>query len=195
MFSGRIEIQLLSLPGSLSLEHLQPGLGVYNQMTKGCIQGSVCGPTFWNLILDELLEIELPSGCHIQAYVDDVILLVKGKDMKAVETAANTALTSIERWGSEVKLMFSPAKTQRINFTPGCKIAQLKMGRKPITIEPHIKLLGVIIDRNLNFMKYVKYIIQKVTEIFRNLCKFVLVFLSLTGTDDENITIVHVIQT
>ena len=48
-------------------------------MTKGCVQGSVCGPTFWNIILDELLEMPLPEGCHIQAFADDVLLLVSGR--------------------------------------------------------------------------------------------------------------------
>jgi hypothetical protein len=38
---------------------------------KGCIQGSVLGPLFWSLIIDPLLQTEIPADCHTQAYVDD----------------------------------------------------------------------------------------------------------------------------
>ncbi|XP_060801061.1 uncharacterized protein LOC132901903 [Amyelois transitella] len=37
----------------------------------------------------------------------------------------------------------------------------------------HIKILGVIIDSKLNFIQHVKYVINKATKIFKNLCKFV----------------------
>ena len=53
-------------------------------MSKGCVQGSVCGPTFWNLVLDELLCVQLPAGCHLQAYADDVMLLVDAKSKDEV---------------------------------------------------------------------------------------------------------------
>ena len=76
-------------------------------MTKGCVQGSVCGPTFWNLVLDELLDVPLPKGCYIQAFADDVLLLVSGKDTIEVEAATNDALKSIFDWGASVKLSFS----------------------------------------------------------------------------------------
>ena len=59
-------------------------------VTKGCIQGSVCGPTFWNVILDSLLRINLPEGCHIQAYADDVMLLVVGDDAASVQKSEQT---------------------------------------------------------------------------------------------------------
>ncbi|CAH2054267.1 unnamed protein product, partial [Iphiclides podalirius] len=35
---------------------------VNKKMSRGCVQGSVCGPTLWNLILEELLNINLPDG-------------------------------------------------------------------------------------------------------------------------------------
>lgn len=76
-------------------------------MTQGCVQGSICGPTFWNLILDELLEQRLPYGCHLQAYADDVMLLVEGKTASDIEERANDALAIIQAWGERVKLEFS----------------------------------------------------------------------------------------
>ena len=146
---------------------------VTKPMTKGCVQGSVCGPTFWNLILDSLLETRLPDGCYMQAYADDVFLLVEGKDSHAVELAANSALSIIQEWGVGVKLTFSPAKTQGISFTPGSKNISLFIDSEAVPILPTMKLLGVMLDSQLNFTHHAKYIIAKVTKTFRRLCLFV----------------------
>lgn len=41
---------------------------------KGCVQGSVGGPTFWNLFLDSLLHRLTSEGVYCQAFADDVVL-------------------------------------------------------------------------------------------------------------------------
>ncbi|GBP65876.1 Retrovirus-related Pol polyprotein from type-1 retrotransposable element R1 [Eumeta japonica] len=43
--------------------------------SKGCIQGSIAGPTFWNLVLDSLLRELEDLGVYVQAFVDDVVLM------------------------------------------------------------------------------------------------------------------------
>ena len=162
-------------------------------VTKGCIQGSVCGPTFWNIILDGLLKESLPQGCHIQAYADDVMLLGTGKNMGSVQTKLNDALRTIHAWGRTVKLTFSPAKTYGISFTAGSKKIKLEMDATPVTMMGEIKLLGVIIDWRLSFINHVKYVITKVTKIFKNLCKFVR---PTWGVSASNVEIInrHVIE-
>ena len=162
-------------------------------MTKGCIQGSVCGPTFWNLILDELLDVTLPPGCHIQAYADDVMLLVERTSATDVETTVNSALDRILRWGESVKLTFSSAKTQAIAFTQKAKSASIVMNGQNVYFTPTIKLLGVIIDTNLSFVKHVRHVIAKVTSTFKLLCKFIR---PTWGVHSENAAIIyrHVIE-
>ncbi|CAK1554374.1 unnamed protein product [Leptosia nina] len=69
--------------------------------TIGCIQGSACGPILWNIIINDLLNnIALPSGCAIQAYADDVLLIASAKDLPTLEYAVNTALENIRLWGN-----------------------------------------------------------------------------------------------
>ncbi|GBP96828.1 Putative 115 kDa protein in type-1 retrotransposable element R1DM [Eumeta japonica] len=41
--------------------------GVQKGNFKGCIQGSIAGPTFWNLILDSLLRELGELGVYVQA--------------------------------------------------------------------------------------------------------------------------------
>ena len=142
-------------------------------MTRGCVQGSVCGPTFWNLILDELLETPMPEGCLIQAFADDVLLIVQGKNAVSVQDAANRALTMISEWGTSVKLAFSPNKTKAVAFTTQATRTILSMDGVHIPFEDSFKLLGVTIDRKLKFTQHVRIVLQKASNIFKNLCKFV----------------------
>ncbi|CAG4959997.1 unnamed protein product [Parnassius apollo] len=65
------------------------GRRVIKTMSKGCIQGSTCGPVLWNIILDELLDARLPAGFHIQAFADDVLLVVTAASVGELENAAN----------------------------------------------------------------------------------------------------------
>ncbi|XP_072948356.1 uncharacterized protein [Epargyreus clarus] len=86
-------------------------------LSRGCIQGSVLGPIFWNIILDELLNSELPPTCHLQAYADDLLLIVSANSVSKIETDANDALKVITEWGRRVKLEFAASKTQAISFS------------------------------------------------------------------------------
>ncbi|KAL0858960.1 hypothetical protein ABMA27_010820 [Loxostege sticticalis] len=141
--------------------------------TKGCVQGSVCGPMFWNIILDELLETELPHGAHIQAFADDVLLIVEAPTVESVQRTTNEALQTILDWGREAKLTFGPTKTQAIAFTAPSNSAKIVMDRVPIPFASEIKLLGVMIDAKLKFIAHSKYIIAKATKLFKRLSLFV----------------------
>jgi ribonuclease HI len=143
------------------------------QTTKGCIQGSACGPMLWNIILDELLTISLPAGASIQAFADDVLLIVRAKTAGEVESVINQCLAAIDAWGTSVKLAFGPEKTQGISFTPQSKGIAIAMGGSPIPVVAEMKLLGVVIDDKLRFISHARYILGKATKIFHRLCLFV----------------------
>ncbi|KAL0818007.1 hypothetical protein ABMA28_008549 [Loxostege sticticalis] len=156
--------------------------------SKGCVQGSVCGPMFWNIILDELLEAELPHGAHIQAFADDVLLVVEAPTAETIQRITNEALQTILDWGREAKLTFGPSKTQAIAFTASSNTAQIVMDRVSIPFSSEIKLLGVIIDARLKFIAHSKYIIAKATKIFKRLSLFVR---PTWGAHPENVAIVY----
>lgn len=143
------------------------------QMTRGCVQGSVCGPTLWNLILDELLLLNLPKGCYIQAYADDVLLITHSKDINTAETITNTALQQIIDWGKEVKLTFGPTKTQCMAFTRKASKCKIYIENVRIEFVHQFKYLGVIIDDKLRFIKHTEYIIDKAKKLFNKLSIYI----------------------
>lgn len=142
-------------------------------MTKGCIQGSVCGPTFWNLIVEELLAVSLPRNVHIQAFADDILLIVAGDTAVAVERACAEALAAVSAWGATHKLTFSLEKTQYIAFTK--KVSEIKVVMNNVELNrlKNIKLLGVIIDERLSFFAHIRHAIQKATRVYKALCLYV----------------------
>lgn len=157
-------------------------------MSKGCIQGSVCGPTMWNLLLDELLGIQLPSGCHIQAFSDDILLVITHPHLDQIESLTNQILTQITTWGKKVKLDFSPQKTQLIGFTNKTKNCKIIMNNHPIKHLKEIKYLGIIIDNKLKFIKHSEYIIEKSKKLFNKLTTFIR---PTWGIHPENVKIIY----
>ncbi|CAG5058515.1 unnamed protein product [Parnassius apollo] len=145
------------------------GRRVTKTMSKGCIQGSTYGPVLWNIILDELLDVRLPAGCHIQAFGNDVDTAASVGELGS---AANLALHHIVDYGKSVKLAFGPTKTKLIAFTPKAKVASINMDGHRLSFVPEVKLLGVILDEKVNFGKHVKHLINKAVRIFNTLCMY-----------------------
>lgn len=70
------------------------GVQVSRESSKSCVQGSILGPTFWNLILDSLLEKLESAGVYCQAFADDVVLVFSGKEIGPLQETANRSKIS-----------------------------------------------------------------------------------------------------
>lgn len=128
------------------IELTYAGSKISKTMTKGCIQGAVCGPTFWNVILDQLFSVGLPNGCYLQAFADDVLLIGRHKNINRLKENIEEALAIIDAWGRFNKLIFGPEKTQLIAFTPAARKIGVTMNGVTFVAIQAIKLLGVIIE-------------------------------------------------
>ena len=52
------------------------------KVTKGCPQGSCCGPGLWNVLYNALLDLEFTSHTKAIAFADDVAILT-GNDIRS----------------------------------------------------------------------------------------------------------------
>jgi ribonuclease HI len=139
---------------------------IKQDQTQGCIQGSTCGPTLWNIALDSLLTILLPHNTHIQAFADDVLILIAAKDTDELELKTNSVLQKVNSWGEDVKLTFSDIKTN-IMFINKRKIRtpEIQWKGKPKELVDSFKILGIILDRHINWAKHVDYICKKAAQM------------------------------
>ena len=90
---------------------------VKREVVKGNPQSGILSPFLWSCVLNSLL-LELRSrGFYVQAYADDLAVLVTGGDMLWVRGMAQKAINIAANWASEQELQFSSKKTEIVLFT------------------------------------------------------------------------------
>ena len=149
------------------------GVTLEKVTSRGCIQGSIAGPLFWNIILDDLLASDLGAGVEIRAFADDVLLIVGGAGIDEVQRAANHALRLVSNWGDRVKLHFSEEKTNAMLITRRRKfvLPQIIMKGKSLPLVGSFKILGVTIDSKLNWSQHISSVCARAAEVAKLLMR------------------------
>ena len=71
---------------------------VERQAKRGCPEGSILGPNFWNLVMNGLLrQLEEPPNTQPIAYADDLVILIPGNSRRALEERRAAAIEILEK--------------------------------------------------------------------------------------------------
>ncbi|KAI2795347.1 hypothetical protein BLOT_016795 [Blomia tropicalis] len=145
-------------------------------LMRGCPQGAKCSPLFWNIVYSNLMKMDLPENCYVQAYADDAILICTHSSLDDCIDITNRALALIFEWGLENKLTFNPTKTQAMiasfRQTRFCVTDKaIVLNNTEIEITSEIKYLGVILNRKLNWKSHVKNQCHKVKNIMHRVIR------------------------
>ena len=81
-------------------------------MTKGCPQGSCCGPGFWNIQYNSLLNLEFGKRTKAIAYADDLLTAVKAETIREAENYANTETSKTTKCAKDNKITFNEQKSK-----------------------------------------------------------------------------------
>ena len=142
-------------------------------VNRGCPQGSCCGPGYWNIQCNSLLNLNFEKWTRAIAFADDLLIAVKAATVE-VENFTNMEMKKITKWSKDNKLHFNDQKSKFM------LISRRRKERKAIDIylnnnHPEqvdkIKYLGIIIDSIFKFNEHIKYITDRCTKLINALSK------------------------
>ena len=135
--------------------------------TMGCPQGSVLGPSLWNVLLDDLLRLPLPAGVRMVAYADDVTILIESQSRAGIEAAARITLDLVAAWGARNRLAFSPAKSSMMTIRGKLQRAPtVRLAGDSVRSVTSATVLGVVLDANLSFAQHAMSIGERAAKCF-----------------------------
>ncbi|CAI6362891.1 unnamed protein product [Macrosiphum euphorbiae] len=125
-------------------------------VTCGVPQGSVLGPTLWNLFYDGVLRIPMRDGAKLIAFADDVAVVVTAFNAELVEQIANPTLEDIAAWMTTNGLQLAPEKSECVVLTNKKKFRNpdLFIHGHQIPSKRAIRYLGVQLDTRLSFIEH-----------------------------------------
>ena len=155
-----------------------------NNIVCGVPQGSVLGPLFFLIYINDITKII--NEKNIQLYADDTVLFVKGKNENEINESLQIILNKFSDWCNQNKLSINPDKTKYMCFgtrqrLKKCKNLCFTMNNKNILSVPSYKYLGVILDQTLNFKLHVNNTINKVNHKIYVLSKLMKYLTSLSA--------------
>lgn len=136
-------------------------------------QGSIIGPTLWNLYYDSVLTLKIPKQATLIAYADDLAILASGKTAENIQETIKITSAIIKAHLDSKKLTMAPDKTEMVILVGRRKMTTFSTeieGQK-ITAAESIKYVGVYFGRNTNMSDHIVKTITKTENIINNLSK------------------------
>ena len=148
---------------------------------SGVPQGSILGPLLFIITTNDISDAL--KQYDISIYADDMQILVKGTEMKTMQTELETAIKQANQYYNKNSLLCNPTKTEVIIFGTEKQLKKKKMLQiqvegenekgeneiKTLKGEKHMKILGIYLDQNLNWNKQTSFTKQKATNSIRML--------------------------
>lgn len=134
---------------------------------SGVPQGSILGPTLFNLFINDLCHLNLNGT--LQLYADDMVVLYKCVSPTILKSHMQQDILKIQQWLSDNCLKMNCDKSNYIIFRTKASYDfinfELKSGDTILNRVEYSKYLGLIIDSRLNWHKHIDSIKSKLTPL------------------------------
>ena len=141
-------------------------LSLKAEITCGVPQGSVLGPLFFIMYVNDVQPVIMNAG--IQMYADDTVLYAAGEDIRTAASDLQDALNHFTGWCYENKLTLNASKTKQMVFGTRYMVKKAKnitmmIGATPLQTVPTYKYLGITLDSTLTLNYHVRSVISMVS--------------------------------
>jgi xanthine dehydrogenase iron-sulfur cluster and FAD-binding subunit A len=131
---------------------------IEKEVRKRCSQCSCCGPGFWNILYNSLLNLKFTRRTKDVAFVDDAILAVRGKTGYEAEIFLNCELSKITALSKSNKITLNEEKSKVILISrrerKETKEITVCVNNKHLEQVNTMKYLGIIIDNKFKFSEH-----------------------------------------
>ena len=156
--------------------HLSESMGI----NVGVPQGSILGPLLFSIFINDLpSEI---ANAQVEMYADDTTIHTAATDIDVITSRLTEAAHQLTTWLKRNRLVLNVKKTKLLLIGSSRKLNELKESPRVTVYDQEIecvdsaKILGVVIDSNLNFHKHVDSIFKTASSklyVIRRLKPFV----------------------
>jgi len=149
------------------------GTKIPMQLSSGVPQGSVLGPTLWNILYDELLRVRLPVGAKYLAFADDVAIIAQAKDTIGLKNILQTAAEKTRDWMQKIGLQLALHKTEMLVIakTRHHNELEIEIDGNVMLAGPQLKYLGIKLDHKLSFTAHAIATCDKANRAVQNLTR------------------------
>ena len=117
----------------------------------------------WNISYDGILRLELPDGCFMIGYGDDIALAIIARNVQQAPNSLSICMLKTSIWMKEHGLSLAAAKTEIVMFTRKQIDTVIPIRIDEDTVletKRFLKYLGIILDTKLNYWEiYIYFLI------------------------------------
>ena len=134
----------------------------------GVPQGSILGPLLFSLYINDLPLYLSCDKVTCDLFADDATLNTPDRDIGNVETRLQQSLLDVSEWCNHNQMVLHPSKTKCMVVTTRQKYQEtdlslsLSLNDNSIEQVEHHRLLGIVVDKQLDWKEHTKHVCKKV---------------------------------
>ena len=129
------------------------------QTSLGVPQGLVLGPLLFNIVINDFFY--LVKGTEICNYADDTTIFACGSDMRSILKSLEEDASQLSLWFENNYMKMNEDKSHLLVFGSKGEDVSVNISGSLIQESDEEKLLGLTLDRRLNFKNHVSNLCKK----------------------------------